>query len=131
MSDRILPEPESRLPLPDFSAGEDFLRQVRTGLHWQQRRRTFLASAVATVSALLLFVFSYSAIQRHIDAELWEEYLLSEMEAEVVDPRALDDFSWELYLESLLVEEDLDLLLEEILSLEGGEEWIQTIQLKG
>ncbi len=138
MSDNLLPVPqgsirktEGRFPLPDFSGGEDFLRQVRGGLRRRQRRRTFAASAAATASAVLLFVLSFSAIQLQIDEELWQEYLLSEVGAELVDTRELDDFAWELYLESLIQEEDLDLLLEEILNLEGGDEWIQGINVKG
>lgn len=129
MSDNLLPETGGRFPLPNFSGGEDFLRQVRAGLHRRQRHRAFAVSAAATASVVLLFVLSFSTIQRQIDEELWEEYILSEMV--VVDTQELDDFAWELYLESLLQEEDLDLLLEEILSLEGGEEWIQAINVKG
>ena len=131
MSDNLFPGVEDRFPFPDFSGGEDFLRQVRVGLRQRQRRRTFAASAAVTASAVLLFVMSFSAIQRQIDEELWQEYLLSEVGEEVVDSPELDDFAWELYLESLMQEEDLDLLLEEILSLEGGEEWIQAINVKG
>ena len=116
--------------MPDFSEGEEFLLHVRAGLRRRQRRRTLMASAAATLSAVLLFAVSFSAIQRHIDEELWENYLLSEMES-VVDSQELDDFTWELYLESLVEEGDLDLLLEEILSLENGEEWIRSINVKG
>jgi len=130
MSDNLLPGVEGRFPSPDFSGGEDFLRKVRTGLHRRQRRQAFAASAATTASAVLLFVLSFSAIQRQIDEELWEEYLLSEM-GEVMESPQLDDYAWELYLESLLQEESLDLLLEEILDLEGGEEWIQAIDIKG
>lgn len=131
MSDNILPEIEGRFPLPDFSGGEDFLRQVRGGLRRRQRRRAFAASAAATASAVLLFVLSFSAIQRQVDEELWQDYLLSEVGEVVVDTQKLDDLAWELYLESLMHEEDLDLLLEEILNLEGGEEWVQAINVKG
>ncbi len=130
MSDNLLLETEGRSPLPDFSGGEDFLRDLRASLRGRQRYRVFTASAASAASAVLLFVLSFSTIQRQIDEELWEEYILSEME-EVVDIQELDDFAWELYLESLLRGEDLDLLLEEILSLEGGEKWIQAINVKG
>jgi len=130
MSDNLLLETEGRSPLPDFSGGEDFLRDLRASLRHRQRYRAFTVSAAAVASAVLLFVMSFSTIQRQIDEELWEEYILSEME-EVVDTQELDDFAWELYLESLMQEEDLDLLLEEILSLEGGEKWIQAINVKG
>lgn len=131
MSDNLLPEIEGKFPLPDFSGGEDFLRQVRGGLRRRQRRRAFTASAAATASAVLLFVVSFSAVQRQVDEELWQEYILSEVGDEVLDTKELDDFAWELYLESLMQEEDLDLLLEEILNLEGGEEWIQAVNVKG
>ena len=130
MSDNLLLETEGRSPLPDFSGGEDFLRDLRASLRHRQRYRAFTVSAAAAASAVLLFVMSFSAIQRQIDEELWEEYILSEME-EVVDTQELDDFTWELYLESLLQEENLDLLLEEILNLEGGEEWVQAIDVRG
>lgn len=130
MSDNLLPETGDRSPLPDFSGGEDFLRDLRVGLGRRQRHRAFAASAASAASAVLLFVLSFSTIQRQIDEDLWEEYILSEMEV-VVDTQELDDFTWELYLESLLQEEDLDLLLEEILGLEGGEKWIQAINVKG
>ncbi len=130
MSDSLLPETGGRSPLPDFSGGEDFLRDLRAGLRRRQRYRAFVASAAAAASAVLLFVLSFSTIQRQVDEELWAEYILSEMEV-VVDTQELDDFAWELYLESLMQEEDLDLLLEGILSLEGGEEWIQAINVKG
>lgn len=132
MSDNLLPGIEGRSPLPDFSGGEDFLRQVRFGLRRRQHRRAFATSAAVTASAVLMFVLSFSAIQRQIDDELWQEYLLSEVGEEVVvDTQELDDFTWGLYLESLMEEENLDLLLEEILNLEGGEEWIQAINIKG
>ncbi len=131
MSDNLLPETEGRSPLPDFSGGEDFLRQVRFGLRRRQHRRAFATSAAVTASAVLMFVLSFSAIQRQIDDELWQEYLLSEVSEEVVDTQELDDFAWGLYLESLMEEENLDLLLEEILNLEGGEEWIQAINIRG
>lgn len=131
MSDNLLPEIEGKSPLPDFSGGEDFLRQVRGGLRRRQRRRAFTASAAATASVVLLFVVSFSAIQRQVDEELWQEYILSEVGEEVLDTQELDDFAWELYLESLMQEEDLDLLLKEILNLEGGEEWVQAINGKG
>ncbi len=138
MSDNLLPVPqgsirktEGRFPLPDFSGGEDFLRQVRGGLHRRQRRQNLIASTAAAISVVLLFAFSFTAIQLQIDEELWQEYLLSEVGEELVDTQELDDFAWELYLESLLQEEALDLLLEEILNLEGGEEWIQDINVKG
>ena len=128
MSDNLIPEFESILPLPDFSDGEDFLRHVRITLRQRQRRRALAASLAATVSAVFLFVFSFSAIQRQADEELWEQYLLSEM-VEIADSPELDSYAWELYLESLLQEEDLDLLLEEVLNLEGGEERLLAINL--
>ena len=131
MSDNLLPETEGRFPLPDFSGGEDFLRQVRGGLRRRQRRRNLIASTAAAISVVLLFALSFTAIQRQLDEELWQEYLLSEVGEELVDTPELDDFDWELYLESLIQEEDLDLLLEEILNLEGGEEWIQALNVKG
>ncbi|MFB0515267.1 MAG: hypothetical protein ACETWG_01535 [Candidatus Neomarinimicrobiota bacterium] len=130
MSDEILFDTVGRPPLPDFSEGEEFLRQVRAGVDRQERRRNFLTTAAAGVSVVLLFVLSFSIIQRQIDEELWQNYLLSEVES-VVDTQELDDFTWELYLEYLLEEEKLDVLLEEILSLEGGEEWIHSINVKG
>lgn len=130
MSDNLLLVTEGRSPLPDFSRGEDFLRDLRASLRGRQRYRVFTASAASAAGAVLLFVLSFSTIQRQIDEDLWEEYILSEME-EVVDTQELDDFTWNLYLESLMQEEDLDLLLEEILNLEGGEEWIQAIDVRG
>jgi len=130
MSDNLLLETEGRSPLPDFSGGEDFLRDLHASLRRRQRYRVFTASVASVASAVLLFVMSFSTIQRQIDEELWEGYILSEME-EVVDTQELDDFTWNLYLESLIQEEDLDLLLEEILNLEGGEEWIQAIDVRG
>ena len=131
MSDNLLPETEGRFPLPDFSGGEDFLRQVRGGLRRRQRRRNLIASTAAAISVVLLFALSFTAIQRQLDEELWQEYLLSEVGEELVDTQELDDFAWELYLESLIQEEDLDLLLEEIIDLEGGDEWIQALNVKG
>ncbi len=131
MSDNLLPEIEGKFPLPDFSGGEDFLRQVRGGLRRRQRRRNLIASTAAAISVVLLFALSFTAIQRQLDEDLWQEYLLSEAGEELVDTPELDDFAWELYLESLMQEEDLDLLLEEILNLEGGEEWIQALNVKG
>ncbi|UCH63833.1 MAG: hypothetical protein JSU77_05150 [Fidelibacterota bacterium] len=131
MSNNVLSGIEGKFPLPDFSEGENFLRQVRGGLRRRQRRLAFAVSAATTASAVLLFVLSFSAIQRQVDEELWQDYLLSEAGEELVDTQELDEFTWELYLESLMQEEDLDLLLEEILNLEGGEEWIQTIKLEG
>lgn len=134
MNHRSILEDGSLLQLPDFSDGEEFLGGLRGTLRRRQRRRTIITSLATTASAVLLFVFSYTSMQRQIDEELWETYLLSEMstnEELTVDTEMLDEFDWELYLGSLLLEEDLDVLLEEILGLEEGEEWLQNISLKG
>ncbi|UCH10739.1 MAG: hypothetical protein JSU61_02285 [Fidelibacterota bacterium] len=134
MNHRSILEDGSLLQLPDFSDGEEFLGGLRGTLRRRQRRRAVITSLATTASAVLLFVFSYTSMQRQIDEELWETYLLSEMstnEELTVDTEMLDEFDWELYLGSLLLEEDLDVLLEEILGLEEGEEWLQNISLKG
>jgi hypothetical protein len=116
--------------LPDFSDGEDFLGSVRGTIRRRQRRRAVALSTLTTAGAVMIFLLSFQSIQRQVDEELWEEYLLSQTE-EVVETEVVDDFAWDLYLEYLLQEEDLDILLEEILTLENGEEWLQTIDLKG
>jgi len=128
MSNNLIPELESSFPVPDFSEGEEFLLSVRATLRHRQHRRTFATSLTTTVSAALLFVLSFSVIQQQVDEELWEQHLLSEM-VETVDSPELDSYAWDLYLESLLQEEDLNLLLEEILYLEGGEERLLAINL--
>ena len=130
MSSSIPQGAENRREYPDFSDGTEFLLDLRHVLMRRQRRRFLVSSAAATVSAVFLFVMSFSMIQRQIDEELWAEYVLSETE-EAVDLQELDEFYWGVYLEALLEEEDLDVLLEEILSLEQGEEWIRSINLKG
>jgi hypothetical protein len=122
------------LQYPDFSEGEEFLSNLRGTLRRRQRRRTIITSLATTVSAVFLFVFSYTSIQRQIDEELWETYLFSDIdltEEVTVDTQDLDEFDWELYLGYLILEEDLDVLLEEIISLEDGEEWLQNISLEG
>ena len=116
--------------LPDFSDGEDFLGSVRGTIRRRQRRRAVALSTLTTAGAVLIFVLSFQSIQRQVDEELWEEYLLSQTE-EVIETEVVDDFAWELYLEYLLQEDDLDIVLVEILTLENGEEWLQTIDLKG
>ena len=134
MNHKSILEDGSILQLPNFSDGEEFLGELRGTLRRRQRRRTVITSLATTASAVLLFVFSYTSIKHQIDEELWETYLLSEMsttEEVMVESEVLDAFDWELYLGSLLLEDDLDVLLEEILSLEEGEEWLQNISLKG
>ncbi|MFC1484199.1 hypothetical protein ACFL6Q_04045 [Candidatus Neomarinimicrobiota bacterium] len=116
--------------MPDFSDGEEFLGTFRGALRKHQRRRALAVSTLTTAGAVMIFVLSFTAIQRQVDEELWEDYLLSQTE-EVVETEAVDEFAWDVYLEYLLQEDDLDVLLEEILSLENGEEWLQTIDLKG
>ncbi len=115
---------------PDFSGGEEFLRELRATLNRRHRRRAVLGSLAASMGAVLLFTFSLTALQQHADNELWENYLISDVAQQVAD-EDLDEASWELYLESLLLEDDLDRLLEEIMGLDAGERWVQTIQLKG
>ncbi len=116
--------------MPDFSGGEDFLKGLRGTLHKRQRRRNAISALATTAGAVLLFFLSFSTLQRQGDAELWEAYLLSEV-AQEVDAEDLDAFGWELYFDALIQEDDLDLLLDEILSLDDGEEWIRTLQMKG
>lgn len=116
--------------IPDFSDGDNFLGMVRGTLHRRQRRRAVAVSMLTTAGAVMIFVLSFTALQRQADEELWKEYILSQSE-EVVETEVVDEFSWDLYLEYLLQEEDLDIVLEEILSLENGEEWLQNIDLKG
>ena len=116
--------------LPDFSDGEEFLGSLRGTIRRRQRRRALAVSTLTTAGAVMIFVLSFGSIQRQIDEELWEEYLLSQTE-EVVETEAADDFAWDLYLEYLLQEDDLEIVLEEILTLENGEEWLQNIDLKG
>lgn len=116
--------------IPDFSDGEEFLGTLRGTLRKRQRRRALAVSTLTTAGAVMIFVLSFASIQRQVDEELWEEYLLSQTE-EVVGTEIVDEFAWDLYMEYLLQEDDLDILLEEILSLENGEEWLQTIDLKG
>ena len=121
---------ESDLQQPDFSGGEAFLSDLRVRLRRQQLRRRAVSSIAASAAAVLLFALSFSALQRQADEALWESYL-SEQIAQEVAAEQLDDFSWDLYLESLLQENDLDMLLDAIISLEEGEKWIETLQLKG
>jgi hypothetical protein len=116
--------------IPDFSDGEEFLDTLRGTLRKRQRRRALAVSTLTTAGAVMIFVLSFASIQRQVDEELWEEYLLSQTE-EVVETEVVDEFAWDVYMEYLLQEDDLDILLEEILSLENGEEWLQTIDLKG
>jgi hypothetical protein len=116
--------------IPDFSDGEEFLGTFRGTLRKRQRRRALAVSTLTTAGAAMIFVLSFASIQRQVDEELWEEYLLSQTE-EVVETEVVDEFAWDVYMEYLLQEDDLDILLEEILSLENGEEWLQTIDLKG
>jgi hypothetical protein len=116
--------------MPDFSDGEEFLGAFRGTLRKHQRRRALAISTLTTAGAVMIFVLSFASIQRQVDEELWEEYILSQTE-EVVETEVVDEFAWDVYLEYLIQEDDLDILLEEILSLENGEEWLQTIDLKG
>ncbi len=116
--------------MPDFSDGEDFLEGLRGTLHRRQGRRNAISALATMAGAVLLFVFSFSTLQRQADAELWEAYLLSEV-AQEVEAENLDAFGWELYFDALIQEDDLDVLIDEILSLDDGEEWLRTLQMKG
>ena len=115
---------------PDYSSGEEFLRTLRVTLKRRHRRRAVLGSLAASVGAVLLFTISLTALQQQADNALWESYLLGDV-AQPVAVEVLDEASWELYLESLLLEDDLDRLLDGIVGLDAGEDWLQTIQLKG
>ena len=121
---------DPHLQQPNFSGGEGFLHDLRVRLQRGQRRRRVASAIAASAAAVLLFALSFSALQRQADEALWESYLTEQI-AQELSVEQLDDFGWHLYLESLLQENDLDMLLNAIISLEEGEEWIETLQLKG
>ena len=115
---------------PDFSDGEAFLAGLKTTIRHRQRRRALSLSALATVSAVLLFVFSFTVLERQSRENLWETYLLTQAD-EVVDLNELYDLEKTLYLESLINENDLSILMENVLSFSEGENWIRMTKLEG
>jgi hypothetical protein len=120
----------NQVDLPDFSDGEVFLGNLRTAIRSRHRRRVLALSALATASAALLFVFSFTVLERQSREDLWETYLMTQAD-EVVDMDEMYDMERTLYLESLLNENDLSILMENVLSLNEGENWIITTKLEG
>lgn len=117
-------------PMPDFTGGEHFLSQLRATLRRQQRRRLWGTTLASALAAAWLVVLSFTALERQLDEDIWEEYLLSQNE-EAGWLAVEEEVMMEIYLESLYHEEDLDVLLGEMVELYGDDTWLQDLKLGG
>ena len=122
---------ERRPVEPDFSAGGIFLLNLRQELRRRGRRRAKLSTLGSAVGLGLLFLLSFSALHEQRQADLWQEYLLSQVGEELVLEEEELELAWELYMSSLMEVEDLDYLLDAVLELEAGADLLQSINLKG
>lgn len=116
--------------MPDFTGGDHFLSRLRATLHRRQRRRLVGTTLASVLAATWLVVVSFTALERQIDEDIWEDYLLSQNEAATwlaVEEEAMI----EIYLEILYQEEDLDVLLGELVELYGDDTWLKDLKLEG
>lgn len=117
-------------PMPDFTAGDHFLAQLRATLRRRQRRRLIGTTLASALAAAWLVVVSFTALERQLDEDIWEDYLLSQNE-EATWLAVEEDAMMELYLETLYQEEDIDVLLGELVELYGNDTWLKEINLEG
>ncbi|MFC1481480.1 hypothetical protein ACFL6E_04445 [Candidatus Neomarinimicrobiota bacterium] len=116
---------------PDFSDGTEFLARLHGRLEQRQTRQTRLAVALSLVGAVALFITSFNTIARQIDEDQWNSYLVSEVQDELYVNEVEADLAWEIYLDDLQSAEDVGQLIDQVLELEGGEELLAAITLKG
>ena len=117
-------------PMPDFTGGDQFLSRLRGTLHQRQQRRLVGTTLASALVAAWLVVVSFTALERQLDMDIWEDYLLSQNEEAgwlAVEEEAMR----EVYLESLYQEEDLDVLLGELVELYGDDAWLNDLKLGG
>ncbi len=117
--------------IPDFSDGAEFIGRLHGRLDGRRKRQTRFAAAVSVIGALALFITSFNSIALHIEEDQWNSYLASETEDDQYIVELEADLAWEIYFNDLHFEEDLGQLIEHVLEIEGGEEILATIALKG
>ena len=116
---------------PDFSDGVEFVARLHNRIARHRKRQTRFAAAVSVVGAVALFITSFSAIARQLDEDQWSSYLISEVQDDQYVSDLEAEFAWEIYLDDLQSVDDLSQLIEDVLELEGGEEFLASISLKG
>lgn len=116
---------------PDFSDGTAFLAQLHERMEQRRKRQTRLVAAVSVVGAVALFISSFNTIARQIEEDQWNSFLVSEAQDELYLEEVEADLAWEIYLDDLQSAEELGQLIDHVLELEGGEELLAAITLKG